>query len=111
MYFQILVVLGISLYVLLIFGLRSLRKVRNRIETPGETEFSIEKLSQLRDQGLLSEEEFVKARDSILARGGREMMLPTAGMPPVVAPPPKPQPRGFEVVQRKPEPPPAPPKL
>jgi len=82
------------------FGLRSVRKSRNRVETSEPAGFSMGELSRLRDQGMLTEEEFAKARDSILARGGKEMMMPVAS----ARPPAPSSPRGFEVLPKKAEP-------
>jgi len=75
MYFEVLIALAIALYVVLIFGLRAARRMRRRIEEVGPVGFTVGELIQLKNQGMISDEEFEKARASVLKRGGKEMTL------------------------------------
>jgi len=92
--FNTLIVLAIALYVFLIFAMRALRRMRYRVDRPAQVGFSIEQLHQMRAQGLLSDEEFEKAKMSVLARGGKEM-------PPLPMAPDRRQQRGFDVLPPK----------
>jgi len=75
MYFPVLIALAIALYVVLIFGLRATRRMRQRVERMEPTGFTVGELIQLKNQGMISDEEFEKARASVLKRGGKEMTL------------------------------------
>src|SRR4051812_16297275 len=94
----IFIILAAAIYILFRFAVGSLRGLRYRVERDVPSGYTVEELVAMRNQGLLTEEEFQKAAQSVMTKRNSPRQVP---FPPVEIPEPTSRQRGFEVLPPK----------